>query len=193
MVDKGDVFVISAPSGAGKTTIINKFMETHKNDFMLSVSVTTRPARTGEKHGTHYYFFSKEKFLEYIKKGKFIEYAKIINEYYGTLKETVKSSTASGRNLIMDIDVQGAKKIKKQIKKCVTVFMMPPSFEELTDRLTKRKTDSPEAVKKRLALAKKEMKQSGKYDFVIVNRDIDETVGLLEAILKLTKFKKYKV
>lgn len=192
MKNKGLIFVISAPSGTGKTTVMNQFLLGHKKDFTVSVSVTTRQPRKGEVDGRDYYFFTKDKFREYIKKGKFLEYAPVLDNFYGTLAETVLTSVNGGKNVIMDIDVQGARKIKKRIKDCVTIFILPPSFKELSRRLKNRKTDSPENVAKRLALAKKELKERGKYDYIIVNKELNEATGFLECIYALERFKRFQ-
>ena len=194
MKNKGLIFVISAPSGTGKTTVINRFLLNHKKDFVVSVSVTTRQPRKGEIDGKDYYFFTKDKFKEYVKTGKFLEYAPVLDNFYGTLKETVQKSVNAGKNVIMDIDVQGAMKIKSKIRDCVTIFLLPPSFSELARRLKNRRTDTPEAVAKRLALAKKELKERVKYDYIIVNKDLNKATEnleeLFESIYKLECFKR---
>lgn len=190
MKNKGLIFVISAPSGTGKTTVINRFLLNHKKDFSVSVSVTTREPRHGEVNGKDYYFFTKAKFREYVKNGRFLEYAGVLDNFYGTLSATVLSSINAGKNVIMDIDVQGARKIKSRIKDCVTIFILPPSFSELARRLKNRKTDTAEAVAKRLSLAKKELKERAKYDYIIVNKDLNEATGFLESIYALERFKR---
>ena len=188
------VFVISAPSGAGKTTVIKKFLEGHRDDFEVSVSVTTRQPRRGEEEGKDYFFYTKERFLSGVKKGLFLEHAKVVGNYYGTLKSTVASILEKGRNVIMDVDIQGAKNIKKALKnKAVTVFIMPPSFEELQKRLYNRKTDAPEVIERRLKLAKKELKARSKYDYIVINNDVAEAGGFLDCILKLEQFKSYEI
>jgi guanylate kinase len=189
MKEKGLIFIISAPSGTGKTTVINEFLKKHKKDFVLSISVTTRKPRINEKDGRDYYFISKEKFKEYIKKNKFLEYAKILDNYYGTLKSTVLKSINRGLNVIMDIDVQGAAKIRKKVQKCITIFLKPPSLEELKNRLFKRKTETKKEALRRIQLAKKELKEQKKYDYIITNKDINDTVAVLEAIYKFERFK----
>jgi guanylate kinase len=192
MKKKGMIFVISAPSGTGKTTVINEFLKGHRDDFSVSVSVTTRQPRKGEIDGRDYYFFTKEKFRKYIKKGAFLEYATVLDNYYGTLRETVLRSVNAGRNVIMDIDVQGAGKIRKKTD-CVTIFIVPPSFKELARRLQNRRTESREAVEKRLALAKKELKERSKYDYIIVNSELTEATGYLDSIYGLESLKRYIV
>jgi guanylate kinase len=186
MKKKGMIFVISAPSGTGKTTVINEFLKGHRNDFSVSVSVTTRQPRKGEIDGRDYYFFTKEKFRDYVKKGRFLEHATILDNYYGTLRETVLKTVNSGRNVIMDIDVQGAGKITKKVD-CITIFIVPPSFKELSRRLLNRRTESVDAVKNRLALAKKELKERSKYDYIIVNDKLADATGYLDNIYALER------
>ncbi len=193
MMEKGIIFVISGPSGSGKSTIISRFIKKHKKDFFLSISVTTREPRKGETDKKDYYFYTKEKFLKDINKDKFLEYAKVLDNFYGTLKKPVFDNINKGKNVIMDIDVQGANKIKAKLKNCVTVFIMPPDFNELEKRLRKRRTDSEKSIKKRLKLAKKELKERKNYDYIIVNKDLNETINILETIIKLEKFKRYKI
>lgn len=188
------VFVISAPSGAGKTTVIKNFLSRHTNDFEVSVSVTTRQPRPGEEDGKDYFFYTKERFLSGIRKGLFLEHAKVVGNYYGTLKSTVRSILKRGKNVIMDVDVQGAANIKKALKnKAVTVFIMPPSFEELQHRLYNRKTDAPDVIERRLKLAKKELKARSKYDYIVINKDVAEAGAFLDCILKLEQFKSYEI
>ncbi|MCX8093778.1 MAG: guanylate kinase [Candidatus Goldbacteria bacterium] len=194
MKTKGLIFIISAPSGAGKTTVIKNFMKRHKKDFVLSISVTTRKPRKNEKHGRDYYFISREKFKKYIKTGKFLEYAKVLDNYYGTLKSTVLNSINKGLNVIMDIDVQGATQIRKKIPDCITIFLRPPSLKELKKRLFKRKTETEEEAKKRINLAKKELKEQKKYDYILTNKKVRDVVDTLEAIYKYEKIKNnYKI
>lgn len=189
MKNKGLIFIISAPSGAGKTTVIKRFLKYHKHDFILSISVTTRLPRINERNAIDYHFITKEKFKEYIRKGKFLEYVKILDNYYGTLKTTVLKSIKKGLNVIMDIDVHGAAKIKSQIDDCITIFLRPPSLKELKNRLFNRKTESKEEAIKRVNLAKKELKEQKKYDYIITNKNINDVVKMLEAIYGYEKFK----
>jgi len=189
----GMIFVVSAPSGTGKTTVIKRFLRRHKNDFVLSVSATTRKPRKGEVHGKDYFFYTKNKFRQLMKEDKFIEYARVLDNYYGTLRETVMKSVKKGKNVIMDIDVQGARRIKNRIKDCVTVFILPPTFKELEKRLKKRKTETKKDMRSRLFLAKKELKERKKYDYIVINEDIGRTVELLECVLLLEKHKNYEM
>ncbi|HRU38571.1 MAG TPA: guanylate kinase [Candidatus Goldiibacteriota bacterium] len=182
---KGLVIVISAPSGAGKTTVIREFLKSHKQDFVISVSATTRKPRKGERNGRDYFFLSKRRFRELVKKGSFLEYARVLSNYYGTMKKTVLTHINKGKNVIMDIDVQGAAKIRRSMgKDCVTVFLMPPSFAELKKRLQNRRTEPQKEVKKRLNLAKKELKEKDKYDYIVVNKDLKKAALELEKIYR---------
>ncbi|HDT14664.1 MAG TPA: guanylate kinase, partial [Firmicutes bacterium] len=166
----GLVYVVSAPSGAGKTTIIKEFLKKHRRDFEVSVSVTTRKPRKGEKNGRDYIFYDKKEFLKEVKKAGFLEYAKVLDNYYGTLKSTVEKTLKKGKNVIMDVDVQGAKQLKKKLKNdCVTIFILPPSFAELSKRLKNRKTEDKKSIAGRIALGRKEWKERKKYDYTIIN------------------------
>jgi guanylate kinase len=185
-MSQGLIYVISAPSGAGKTTVIKEFLKKHKKDFVLSISVTTRKPRKNEKNGRDYFFYTREKFRAHIAKGSFLEYARVLSNYYGTLKKTVISAINKGKNVIMDIDVQGASKIRRKMKdKCVTIFIVPSSkhsLAELKKRLINRSTETKRDVQKRLNLAKKELKEKGKYDYIVVNKDLGKAVRNIEEI-----------
>jgi len=193
MKSRGSIFVISGPSGSGKSTVIKEFLKKQAGDFVLSVSATTRMPRKGEKEGVHYYFYKKEEFLKHARAGRFLEYAHVVGNYYGTPAGRVISNINRGKHVIMDIDIQGAAKIKKKVKGIVTVFIMPPTFEELKKRLCKRKTDSAADIRKRLNLAKKELKESPEYDYIIVNKKLEDSVRYLDCIYRLTEFKKHRL
>jgi guanylate kinase len=185
-MNQGLIYVISAPSGAGKTTVIREFLKKHGRDFVLSISVTTRKPRKNEKNGRDYFFYSKKKFRDHIRKGSFLEYARVLSNYYGTLKKTVLSAINKGKNVIMDIDVQGAAKIRRKMKdKCVTIFIVPSSsrsIAELKKRLINRSTETKKDMQRRLELAKKELKENGKYDYIVVNKDLKKAVKRIEQI-----------
>jgi guanylate kinase len=193
MKAKGLIYVISAPSGAGKTTVIKEFLKKHKKDFVLSISATTRKPRKNEKNGRDYFFYSREKFRAHIAKGSFLEYARVLSNYYGTLRKTVIYAMNKGKNVIMDIDVQGAAKIRRKMKdKCVTIFIVPSSkhsLAELKKRLINRSTETEKDVQKRLNLAKKELKEKSKYDYIVVNEDLDKAVKDIEAIYRMEQEK----
>jgi guanylate kinase len=173
-LNKGLIVVISSPSGGGKTTIVNALRA--RMGFAYSISTTTRPPRPGEKNGVHYYFVSKEEFLRYIRKGRFLEWAEVHGNLYGTDKEKIVKTINKGDNILLDIDVQGALEIKKQFKEAVLIFIAPPSFNVLEERLRERASDSEESLKKRLANASHEIKQAKYYDYIVVNDDLKQAV-----------------
>ena len=178
---KGKLFVISGPSGVGKDTIVNEYLK--ENYAHLSVSATTRNPREGEIHGIHYYFYTNEEFEDRIKKGDFLEYATYNNCYYGTPKSKIEEKLNEGINVILVIEVQGAKKVKELIKESVLIFILPPSIEELEERLKVRNLDSEEMIQNRLKIAEEEIKEAGFYDYVLVNKDVKGAVNKLKMII----------
>ncbi len=169
---QGQIFVVSAPSGAGKTTLCRKIVD--KYDFIsYSISHTTRPPRKNEKNGVDYFFITKEEFQKKIKTGFWAEWAIVHDNLYGTSKKFIEKKIKTGAGLLLDIDVQGAKQIKVCFPHAITIFIMPPSFKVLEKRLRSRGTDSEDVIKKRLFNAEKEIKEKEFYDFTIVNDDLD--------------------
>lgn len=177
------LFVISGCSGVGKGTVINKFMERNK-DFILSVSCTTRKPRQGEIDGVHYFFLSKEKFEQNIRDDKFLEYAQFAENYYGTKKKYVKQKFEEGYNIILEIETNGALQVKEKMPEAVLIFIAPPSVEELEQRLRGRHTEDESTIQKRLAQVKTELERSEKYDYVVINDNIDRAVEEIESIVK---------
>jgi len=175
--------VISAPSGAGKTTI-TKLLSQRNPDFKISVSATTRKPRPGERNGVDYYFISEDAFLEKVKKGEFLEYEKVHGHFYGTLRETVESLLKQGYTVLFDIDVNGALNIKKQFPEAILIFIHPPSIEELKNRLRNRKTDDEQEIQKRLDRLPEEFAKAPLFDYQIVNDDLTQTVQKIEAIIR---------
>jgi len=171
---KGKLIIFSAPSGSGKTTIINHIME-QGLPMEFSVSCTSRPPRGNERHGVEYYFLSPHEFKKRIDRGDFVEYEEVYpDRFYGTLKSEIEDKLAEGRNVILDVDVAGGMSIKKKYgDDALLVFIKPPSIEELRRRLEKRGTDSPEVINDRIAKADKELKMASEYDVVIVNDDLE--------------------
>lgn len=168
----GNLFIISAPSGTGKSTVIKRLMEI-RSDLYFSVSATTRQARPGETDGVSYHFLTREDFNRHIEENDFLEFAEYIGDYYGTLRKPVIDHIESGSDIILDIDVQGCKQVKKKMPEAVTIFLVPPSIEELERRLRSRGTDSEEKMLKRLARARTELTEKNTYDYTIINDDVD--------------------
>lgn len=183
------LFIVSAPSGAGKTSLCKKVVELVPN-LRFSVSTTTRPPRKHEKNGIDYYFVSPDEFRRMIEKDQLIEWTTIYGNYYGTAKATVEKFQRLKQDVIFDIDHVGAKRLKKIYGDSITIFILPPSHEELAERLTQRGTDSEEVIKTRLERAKKEMEQSGWYQYRIVNDSFDEAVKQLQDIITSERSKK---
>lgn len=177
--------VLAAPSGTGKSTLAAMLLARQPN-FQLSISHTTRAPRGEEKHGKDYYFVDQAEFRRMIDAGDFLEYALVFGKnYYGTSRKAVESWLAANKNVLFDIDVQGAASLKNAFgARCVTVFILPPSMQELEQRLRNRKTESPEAIELRLKTAREEMKVAPHFDYRIVNQDLEPTYTELKAILK---------
>lgn len=183
-VKKGKIFIISAPSGAGKTTILKRIIKEIPNLY-FSVSVTTRKPREGEKHGVDYYFVSVEEVLDMFRKKELLEWAMVHGNFYGTPIWEVESKVNSGKNVIVDVDVKGFMKIKKKYPESISIFIVPPSIEELRNRLLKRagKEEFDEELKARFEKATYEMSFRDLYDYVIVNNDLDKACEELKNII----------
>ena len=180
---KGLFIVISGPSGVGKGTICNIIMKNKHINLEYSISMTTRKKRKCEINGIHYYFTNKKNFENKIRNNDFIEYAIYNNEYYGTLKSEVLNKINSGKYIISEIDIQGAKKIKEEFSNSVLIYILPPSIEELKNRLYKRGTESPEEIEERLKLAVIENKNKYFYDYIVINDKLSEAVDEIENII----------
>jgi guanylate kinase len=178
----GNLFIISAPSGAGKTTLCKAVLE-RCSDIVYSISYTTRPPRGNEKNGQDYFFIAKEDFEKKIKEGYWAEWANVHGYFYGTSHEFLDNYLSKGRDILLDIDVQGTRQILEHYPNSVTIFIMPPSLEALRVRLESRATDSAEVIEKRLKDAGKEIEQRYIYRYVIVNDKLDEAVDRLTSIL----------
>ena len=186
-MNKGLLIVVSAPSGCGKGTGLHEIVK--DDSFYCSVSATTRKPREGEINGVNYYFLSKEEFEQKIKDDAMLEYAQYCENYYGTLKQEVDSNLEKGKNVILEIDVQGAMQIKKQRPEGVFIFMLPPSVKELERRLRKRGTETDDVIALRVAEAEGEIKQASKYDYVMVNAALEDAVEDFKTIVNAQKFK----
>jgi guanylate kinase len=179
---KGNVLVLTGPSGVGKGSIVSMVLKKH-NDVVLSVSATTRAPRPGEVDGVNYHFISKAQFNELIDKCEMLEWAEFAGNYYGTFKSAVKKEVQQGNDVILEIEVKGAMQVKEKLPEAKLLFIAPPSFEELKKRLIGRATEPPMVVEKRLAIAREELEQKGKFQFVVVNDDLETAIKEVEDII----------
>ena len=180
---RGTLLVISGSSGVGKSTVIREVMS-QRPDLYFSVSFTTREPREGEVNGVNYNFVTREDFEDRIAKGEFLEYAEYVGNYYGTSMTVIREHLDQGTDVLLDIEVQGAAKVREKLPEAVTLFIIPPSLEELRHRLEGRGTESAETINARLQRAREELKEASLYDYIIVNDKIEEAADEFAAILK---------
>ena len=182
-VEQGTLYVISAPSGAGKTSLVAAMLG---NDDKLGVSIshTTRPMREGEQDGVNYHFVSREDFEAMIARGEFLEHADVFDNYYGTSHIWVRETLSRGQDVILEIDWQGAEQVRRLMPECVSIFIVPPSAATLRERLTGRGTDAPEVVERRLTEAREECQHALEFDFLVVNDDFEVALADLLAIVR---------
>ena len=179
--DPGKLYVISGPSGTGKGTICAELLKDYNNEF--SVSMTTRAARPGEEEGKHYFFVTKEVFQENIDKGNFLEHAVVFDNMYGTPKDAVLKKLERGRNVILDIDVQGGLQVKAAMPEAIMIFILPPDMDTLRARLTDRQTETAEVIEKRLGKALNEIKLIGEYEYYVVNDNLETAIAEVKSII----------
>jgi guanylate kinase len=175
--------ILSAPSGTGKTTVMNRLMKRDPR-FIFSISTTSRPPRPGEEDGKEYHFVEEEEFLRKIDNGDFLEWAMVHQRYYGTEKKEIDRIHRDGRIPILDVDVQGARSLRSVLNNALYIFLIPPSFQELSKRLMDRRSDSPEQVHIRLENARRELQEFSLYDSIIVNEVVDEAVDSILALVR---------
>ena len=179
---KGKLFVFAAPSGAGKTTLVHAVVA-KRPELRFSISYTTRKPRKNEADGADYLFVTREEFMRLRERGEMLEYAEVFDNYYATSRSQVEKHLADNRNVILEIDWQGARQVRKSMPECVTIFILPPSVEELERRLRDRRTDSPEVIERRLRDALSDMSHWDEFDYVIINDDLNRAISDLEDIL----------
>ena len=181
-MSRGRLFIISAPSGAGKTSLAKALVDSVPNT-VLSVSYTTRASRIGEVEGVDYYFVSREQFEQMVSENKFLEHALVFNNYYGTLKDDVERQLSQDNNVLLEIDWQGARKVKKQMPDVCSIFILPPSRDALETRLRVRGQDAEKVIAERMRKAEEEMRHQNEYEFLVVNDDFDKALADLRAII----------
>ena len=184
---QGNIFVISAASGTGKTTLIARLLQ-HHSDIRVSVSHTTRVPRRGEENGKHYHFVSVPEFERMIEEGQFVEYAKVYGNYYGTSTQSLESLTRQGVDVILEIDTQGAEQIRRLLPQAYSIFIAPPSLVTLEQRLRQRAADAPQVIAVRLAEARNEIEQARLFDYLVVNDDLTAAEAALLHIIKSQRF-----
>ena len=188
-MSKGNIFVISAASGTGKTTLVSRLVQQHPN-VRVSVSHTTRPPRAGEVNGQHYHFVSEEEFVRLAGEGAFLEHAQVFGNYYGTSYESVQSMCEQGYDVILEIDVQGAQQVRKALPEALSIFILPPSLAVLEQRLRQRQTDSEEVIARRLSEAVDEIQQALTFDYVVSNRSLQQAEEELWCIFQAPRLLK---
>lgn len=182
--------IISGPSGVGKGTVVNKLLEQNP-DYRISVTATTRPPRVGEIESQHYFFFTEEEFCRHIEQGYFLEWAIIHNRYYGTIKENLLGLVEGGGIVILEVDIQGATSIRRAVRqgllkgiRTIFIFLIPPSFEDLSARLRKRQTERRDDAEKRLLRAATELQEMSRFDHIVLNKDLLKAVREMQKIIK---------
>jgi guanylate kinase len=191
MKTSGNLFIVTAPSGAGKTSLVGALLagDTH---VKLSISCTTRPPRPGEVNGVNYHFVTKEEFIRMLEAGEFLESAEVHGSYYGTSQKWVEEQLQAGEDILLEIDWQGAAQVRKLFPHTVSIFILPPSVEELDRRLNKRGQDSAEVIALRVANAREEISHVGEFDYVIINDRFDEALQDLQAVIRAQRLKTVK-
>ncbi len=186
---RGTLFIVAAPSGAGKSSIVNACLAKDP-DIALSISFTSRLARPGERHAEHYHFVGKDVFQAMIDAGDFFEYARVHGDWKGTARQSVEPQLAAGKDVLLEIDWQGARQVREKVPDAVSVFILPPSREALDQRMRKRGQDSEAVMAQRLAAAQEEMSHYDEFDFVVVNEDFDVAVADMCAIFRASRLRR---
>ena len=182
----GHLFIVAAPSGAGKTTLVRLLLEKDPG-IRLSISSTTRGPREGEQHGREYYFVDVSSFIETVNRGEFLEWAEVHGNYYGTSKHGIAAELEAGRDVLLEIDWQGAQQVRKSFPDAIGVFILPPSLDALKERLSGRGTDSEDTIARRIAAARDEMRHVDEFEYVIINDDLQQALGNLESVVDASR------
>lgn len=185
----GCLFIISAPSGAGKTSLVRALLQSDLN-LSLSISHTTRPPRTGEINGCDYHFVAVETFKQMLLRGEFIESAEVYGNFYGTSQQWINQAIASGQDILLEIDCQGARQIQQIFPQAVSIFILPPSADALAMRLKSRAQDNSDVIQKRLAAAREEISHLAEFDYIVINNQLDEALNDLICVIKAERLKK---
>ena len=186
---RGTLFIVAAPSGAGKSSLVNAVLE-REPGIALSISFTSRGARPGERHAQHYHFIGKAEFEAMVAAGDFFEHALVHGDYKGTARQSVEPQLAAGQDVLLEIDWQGARQVRLRVPDALSVFILPPSREALDTRMRSRGQDSEAVIAQRLAAAREEMSHYGEFDFLIVNDDFDTAVGEIQSIFLASRLRR---
>jgi guanylate kinase len=186
------VFIISAPSGSGKSTLVHRLLKTVPG-LTFSISYTTRPPRPTETNGVDYIFITRAEFETRLAHGEFLEFAEVFGNYYGTNRSTFEQAVHEGKDLVLDIDVQGARQLKVAIPEAISIFVLPPSREVLEQRLRARSQDTEEVIQRRLKGAAEEVRNYKQYDYVLINRELEESAARLTSIVRAERLRKAKM
>jgi guanylate kinase len=187
--NRGTLYIVAAPSGAGKSSIVNAVLA-RDTDIALSISFTSRAARPGERHAQHYHFISADEFKAMIRAGDFFEYAEVHGDWKGTARQSVEPQLDAGKDVLLEIDWQGARQVREKVPDAVSVFILPPSRDALEQRMRNRGQDSEEVIQRRLAAAREEMSHYDEFDYVIVNDVFDEAVAQMHAIFTASRLRR---
>lgn len=189
MKRRGSIIIISAPSGSGKSTLVKQLLASIPQ-LVFSVSHTTRPRRVGERNGRAYFFVTPARFRQMIAAGDFAEWANVFGNFYGTSWKQIRAAQAAGKDVLLDIDVQGHQQVRRRLPEGVSVFILPPSFPELARRLRHRHSDAPDVIRRRLHAARAEMRRWTEYDYLVVNDHLDRATRALIAVVEAAGFRR---
>ena len=188
--ERGSIIVISAPSGSGKSTLVRRLLACVPG-LRFSVSYTTRPPRRGEKHGRNYFFVARREFRRMIAAREFVEWANVFGHLYGTSRRQLRAAQEAGQDILLDIDVQGHRQVRRRLPEAVSIFVLPPSYRELERRLRHRHSDAPEVIARRLNDARREIRHWPEYDYLVVNDRLGKAARALQAVVEAARFRRH--